>query len=493
MKNQLTFAILLIASLIGMPALGQQNQAPPSLPAKIDVAPLNTQNQLGATVPVQVQLQDANGRPVPSQRGFNAVVKVEQPSGQTNTYSVTFAPGESAKQIDIPIDETGLAKLTVTHKEQRLIGGSNFVLVRPSKNSAVKKTIKPLEVPKHTRKSVEPGAKGPGAELKYFDAPRLLRAQLVYAAAPLPQVPAPQQASAAQLVLTVSGEDAYGGTRADGVTCARVQVYYMGSADLQRDIQIWLSPSNGSVEPNPIVIQRGSSLGAACWTSKFPIPAATLNASSNPSNFEFVSAGNGTNPRQVTHKFTENITGIEFVNPPKSITIVDTFNLAARFTGPDGPTTVSDKRAFLFSTDSAVLKVSPPQAFVGSGEFETSTTLTPTFFGKSTVQASTPLYQPVTWVITITWLGVLFASLLGGLLGGILAWINSQGKLWMRIVVGLIVGLVASWAYVIVGLPKVETAFLHNQLSVFFVALLVGLSGVKGITFIANRFRLPTF
>jgi hypothetical protein len=63
----------------------------------------------------------------------------------------------------------------------------------------------------------------------------------------------------------------------------------------------------------------------------------------------------------------------------------------------------------------------------------------------------------------------------------------------MRVVTGLIVGLVASWAYVIVGLPKLETAFLHNRLSVFFVALLVGLSGVKGLTFISSKFNLPSF
>jgi hypothetical protein len=95
--------------------------------------------------------------------------------------------------------------------------------------------------------------------------------------------------------------------------------------------------------------------------------------------------------------------------------------------------------------------------------------------------------------IRITWIGVLCLSLLGGFLGGLLAWINSNGKLVVRIITGLIVGLVASWAYVVVGLPKLETSFLHNQLSVFFVALLVGLSGVKGATFISSKFNLPSF
>ncbi len=109
------------------------------------------------------------------------------------------------------------------------------------------------------------------------------------------------------------------------------------------------------------------------------------------------------------------------------------------------------------------------------------------------MQAFTPNYAPATSVITITVLGVLIASLLGGLIGGILSWINSQGNPVARIFTGLAVGLVASWAYVIVGLPKLESAFLHNQLSVFFVALIVGFSGVKGLSFVSSKLNFPGF
>ena len=495
MNKRLGLLLALVMTFLGAQAFGQQNANAQSAPAKIDVAPVNLQNQPGTTVPLQVQLQDASGQPATWNRTVNAEVKVEQPSGETKTYPVTLAPGESAKQIDVPIDEIGLAKLTVKQKEEQLIGASNFVLVRPSKKNYAHRMVKSPEGHKQVNKPAD-SSKGPGADLRHFDGRQQHHAKLVYAAvvSPMPQAPAPEPSSAAQLVLTVSGEDANGGTRADGTTCARVQVYYLGSDDVQREIQVWMSPSNGDVAPNPIVIQKGSAVGSACWKSAYPIPAATLAASIYPANYTFASNGSSGTPGRVTHKFTDNITAIEFDNPPKSITIVDTFNLGARFKGPDGqPIAVSDKRELHFSTNSAVLKLDPSQTFVQPGGYEASTILTPTFFGTSNIEVSTPLYQSVTCVIEITWLGVLLASLLGGSLGGILAWINSQGKLWMRIVVGLIVGLVASWAYVIVGLPKVETAFLHNQLSVFFVALLVGLSGVKGITFISGKFGLPSF
>ncbi len=470
--------------------LSQQAQSAPA-PAKIELSPLHQGNRLGENVPVQLHLLDQNGHPVAAPNNIQAEVKVEEPSGRTETYSVTFAAGDSTKQVPLSIAESGVAKVTVQQREQQLIGGSNFVLVRPQ---AVKNP--PPAAKKHRKPSEQ--TKDPNSGLQDFSDPRWDGARLVLAAFP-PQNPVPIQGQpspgAPELQLTVSGEDANGGTRADGSTCASVQVFYLGADDLRRDVQIWLSPSNGILDHNPIVIPKGTALGSACWTSRYPIPSATLAvAATNPTNFTFVSLGKGLDPRTVTHKFTDNISGIGFVNAPRSITIVDSFNLTAAFKDPNGqPVMLTDKREIHFSTPSSILKISPLQTTVDRGGFDSSTVIVPTYFGQSTVQVSSPYYPVVSQPITITWIGVLIASLLGGLFGGVLAWVNSQGKLWLRILTGLIVGLVASWAYVIVGLPKLETAFLHNQLSVFFVALLVGLSGVKGLTFISSKLNFPSF
>src|SRR5579862_1874418 len=483
LRNPLAAFLLLTLCLTKLPA-----QSAGSSPAKINISPVNVQNRLGSDVPVQVQLQDANGHPAAATRSTAAQVKVQEPSGETATYSVTFAPGETAKQISVPIGEAGVAKLSVQQSQQQLIGASSFVLVRPAKSQT--------EAPHSSeKKTTQKPATGPGAWLREEPLRNESRATLRLAAFAEPQVPvASAPSSQPNLALTVSGEDANGGTRSDGTTCAVVQVFYLGADDPQRDIQIWLSPSNGILDNNPIVIPKGSAVGKACWTSQYPIAAATLGvAATNPANYTFVSGMGGSDPKRVTHKFTDDIRGIEFVNPPQSITIVDSFNLTARFKGPSGPVQLSDSRDVHFSTDSAVLNLSPLQTTVRPGGFDSSTVLVPTYFGKSTVQAFTPNYPPVTWVITITFLGVLIASLLGGLIGGILSWINSQGNGWARVFTGLAVGLVASWAYVMVGLPKLETAFLHNQLSVFFVALIVGFSGVKGLTFISSKLNFPSF
>lgn len=496
MLNNCLFVFLLLVLSV-LPSMGQQAQtAVPAGPTKIDVAPVKGQNVLGSEVPVKLQLLDAYGNPVSAGNSFNAEVKVQQPSGQTSMYSVYFAPGESSKELSVPIAESGLAKVTVKQREEQLIGSSNFVLVRPAKQqNAQQVTGQKHKASKKTHHKTTTSDKGPGAHLLKIPISGYGQARLVFAALPLPQVPVPSGSDdGGEFVLTVSGEDANGGTRADGKTCARVQIFYLGSQDLQHDIQIWLSPSNGMLDHNLVVIAKGTTSGDACWTSQYPIPAATLTvAATYPQHLNFAPSSNGANPLQVTHKFTDNIIGLEFVNVPRSITIVDSFNLVARFKGPSGPVRLSDKRDVHFSADSAVLDVNPLQTSVAVGGFDSSTILVPRFFGTSTVQVSTPDFQPIMSVIRITWIGVLLTSLLGGLLGGILAWINSQGTLWMRIVTGLIVGLVASWAYVIVGLPKIDAAILHNQLSVFFVALLVGLAGVKGLKPIADKLSLAGF
>jgi hypothetical protein len=477
-----------MAFVLATSLVAAQGTAQVRTPAKLNVAPVNVQNQAGANVPVQVQLQDADGQPASTNKNIDAVLQVEQPSGQTTNYPITFGPGETAKRVTIPMGQPGLAKLTVKQNDKQLIGASAFVLVHPAKPET--KTS-----PAATQKPTQKQAGGPGAQLREFPAIRGRQPRLIWTALVGPQVPAPAGLQAApNLALTVSGEDANGGTPADGTSCAVVQVFYLGDDYPTHDIQVWLSPSNGMLDNNPIVIQKATSSGKACWTSRYPLASATLSvAATNPASYTFAATTGGADPRSVSHKFTDNISGIEFVNAPKSITIVDSFYLTARFTGPSGPVKLSDNREVDFSTDGAFLSLAPKQTVVQAGAFDSSTVLVPTYFGQSKVQAFTPDYPPANAVITITWAGVLIASLLGGAIGGLLGWINSAGTLWTRIVTGLIVGLVASWAYVIVGLPKLETAFLHNQLSVFFVALIVGLSGVKGIAFIAPKLNLPGF
>jgi hypothetical protein len=469
--------------------MGQQAQTAAQRPAKIDVSPLGSQNAAGQPVRVRIQLLDGSGKPIAAPGSVDAELNVKQPSGQTATTKVTFSPGESSKQVDVMIPEAGVTELKIRQSEGRLIGATNYVLVSPPTKSPAKKAgtrVTNKAVDKKSGKPVDIVPQATKPISRDLGGPRLQSARLrLVLAAYAYQIPAPPPASEPELMLKVSGEDAGGGVRADGKTCARVQVFYTGVDELVRDVQVWLQWSNGLIHPNPLIIQKNTRQGSACWTSQYPISAATVQiAATNPR------VSLSSNPQQ-TFKFSENIQGIDFANPPSSITVVDNYNLTAVFYDPQGhPVKLVDARDLLFDSNNGVILVNPQHSTVPSGRFDSSTILIPTYFGKSKIEVSTDGYPPATREINVTWLGALLGSLLGGLIGGWLAFIDSGGKLSARIATGLIVGLLASWAYVLVGLPKVGTAILHNQLSVIFVSLMAGFSGVKVVSVISGRLNL---
>lgn len=123
---------------------------------------------------------------------------------------------------------------------------------------------------------------------------------------------------------------------------------------------MWLNWSNGDLSPNPVLISKGQRLGEAQWTSRYPIPSATLNvAATIPPHLQFL----GSN--QATARFGE-VFALDFAKPsdpshfgaappqpdpryagpPIVLTIVDTFDLSAMFFDSVGnPTKIPSKRS----------------------------------------------------------------------------------------------------------------------------------------------------
>jgi hypothetical protein len=463
--------------------MSQRAQMAAQQPARIDVIPLSAQHALGQPVSVQIQLLDGSGKPIVAREPVSAELNVKQPSGQNAVTKVTLSPGESSKQVEVSIPEAGIAELKIRQSGGKLIGATNYVLVSPPAKSSAspagkQRSHQAVEKKNTAPQSTKPISRDLGAPSRRSPQPRL-----IFAAFTL-QDPGSTSAPEPQLMLKVSGEDAGGGVRADGKTCARVQVFYTGPDDLARDVQVWLRWSNGTINSNPVIVRKKTRVGTACWTSQFPISAATIQIAATNPRISFSSSD------KQTTKFSENIQGIDFANPPSSITVVDNFNLTAVFYDPQGhPVKLVDARDLLFDSSNSVIRVNPQHATVAGGKFDSSTILIPTYFGKSKIEVSTDGYPSATREIRVTWVGALLGSLLGGLLGGWLAFINSGGKLSARIITGLIVGFFASWAYVLVGLPKVDAAIVHNQLSVIFVSLAAGFVGVKAVSVITGKFN----
>ncbi len=482
MRTIFIFSLLFLTTL-ACAQMAQQAQMAAQLPAKIDVITLSTQHTLGQPVSVQIQLLNGSGQPVAAREPVNTELTVKQPSGQTVVTKVTLAPGESSKQVDLSIPESGVAELKIRQSEGKLIGATNYALVnRATKNAsghpAKKAGHKAVEKKSNTPQSAKPISRDLGAPWHRTGHPRLLYAAFMLQDTPSSSTPDPV------LMLKVSGEDAGGGVRADGKTCARVQVFYTGADDLARDVQVWLKWSNGDFD-NPVVLHKQTRVGIGCWKSKYPISAATIQIGATNPRIPFPADD------KQPMKFSENIQGLDFSNPPTSITVVDNYNLNAMFYDPNGHAVkLVEPRDLLFDSNNGVIHVNPQHATVAVGKFDSSTILIPTYFGKSNIQVSADGFSSPSHEVRVTWLAALLGSLLGGLLGGWLAYVNSGGKLAARIITGLIVGFFVSWAYVLVGLPKVESSIVHNQLSVVFVALAAGFVGVKAISVVIGKLNL---
>ena len=505
---------VLLASLLATPgmaspppaqAMNQQAQQAMRRPTRVDVLALEKTNQTDHPVRLQVTLRGGDGQPVPALDTVSADVQITLPSGQTSTRALTFSPGESQKEIDIPISEAGLVKLSVRQPDDRLLGSSDYVYVAPlPKPKAAKK--------KATRKQSHLVVPLASPRLRFAAEPRVFPARLMTAAytmlpqaggadAPPAQPGAP--AADASLQLKISGVDSPDGIPADGKTAARVQLFWIAPDPPKQDVQVWLNWSNGDLSPNPVLIPNGQRTGEAEWTSRYPIPSATLSvAATIPPHLQF--QGNN----QATARFGE-VFALDFAKPsdpshigpdpaqpadpryagpPIVLTIVDTFDLTAMFFDSVGnPTRIPSQRSVVFVASSPILSLKPAQV---DGDFRFSTTVVPTYIGQSNIEALSPGYHSLLYEVRVTYLSVLLFCLAGGVMGALLSYMNSKGNLLVRIASGVIVGLVASWAYVFVGLPNIQAALLHSRLSVLFVSLLASFGGVKVLSVISGKLNL---
>jgi len=446
--------------------MASQAQRAKHEPVGVDITPLAQGKRVGDDVPVEVGLRDGEGRPVTAKKDTPVHVQWTEPSGKKSETVVQIPAGASSKTTNIKSTEPGAVKVTAKHADDELLGTSNYILIVPSspasKAGSRRKSRRTNGAETPTRPKPISEVHGARIVLAAF-----LQTESISTRATAPTRP--------QILLKVSGENDAQGIRADGKTYARIQVFWMGQRPPASNVQVWLTWSNGDLMSNPIVIRKGTISGEAHWTSTSPIlDAHVAVVETNPAHVDFVG------PKTATVRFAEPILGIDFANPPEEISIVDTTTLTARFYDPAGfPISTGTQRHFRFTSNSPVLLLKPQEDDIPPGRSEFSTLLLPTSLGTSRIEASIAGYKPVMHSVKVSGTATVLLSLIGGVLGGVLAYLNSQGKLWARILSGIIVALVASWAYVFVGLPHTDERILHTQVSVMFVSVLAAFAGVK--------------
>jgi hypothetical protein len=474
--------ILFVSTLSALPRLSmaQAPMAPQAQnalrsPLLVDVKPVAQQTAVGGQVRVQVSLLDGEGHPAKAMEDYSVRLRATQPSGKTSETLLSIPSGTNSQEVLINSEEAGLIKLEVSQIDNKLLSGTNYALIVPRAPTSIDRRKKKPQSKKSTDRRLKPGPISRKRSTRLVLA--ALQEDLTSAQSPTEGPP--------QLLLKVSGENDAQGVRADGKAFARVQIFWIGQPAPSSAVQIWLTWTNGELEPNPILLKKGMTVGEARWRSTASVPTASVSVvATNPPHLPFVG------PTEAKVRFAEPILGIDFANPPDKITVVDIVPLTARFYDPAGfPIQTETKRHFRFASNNPILHLNPQEDDIAPGRSDFSTMMLPTSLGMSRIEVSTPGYKPVIHDVRVTGTLVVLLSVVGGILGGFLAYINSQGKLWIRIVTGIIVGLVASWAYVFVGLPNTDKSILHSQISVVFVSVLSAFSGVKVLGGIAGALK----
>lgn len=459
--------------------MNQQASAALTRPIRVDVLAMKQGQRVGDDVPVKVLLIDGRGQLTGATEETTIDLRLTMPSGNISSQTVRLAPGERSKDVLVHIDESGLSKLSVRQSGDRLLGSTTYVLVAPA--AAAPKKGESKKTPTNDSSMI---LNGQGAILTSASRPRLVFASWFVSDEDKGSAATPGDVNGS-LMLRVSGENDGEGVRADGLAAARIQIFYIGANPPSSDIKIWMTWDHGEISPHPLTIKRDDTIAEAQWTSRFPIQEAKVTIVDTKPLLKIEGS------RAAAVRFVEPILGIDFINPPPVISIVDRANLTVGFFDPTGtPIKTVIKRPFRFASNNPGLHLEPEHDVVSPDSSDFSTIISPTSLGIFTVEASTPGYRAVQHKIRVTGWLVALLCLLGGIAGGVLAFANSQGKLWARIFTGVVVGFIATFAYVYVGLPKVSSVIVHNQVSVFFVAALAAFAGVKALVPIGKGLNL---
>jgi hypothetical protein len=454
-------------------------------PFKVDVQPVQQGVQPGTPTKVKVELRNARNEPVNAVQPVLLEIKTKTPQDVEQTQKVTIAPNTSSAEISLTPGQAGLWKLEAREEHDHLKSGSNYMVVsapqpstsHPGSHLVMKKSTPAQD--KKMKKANQPSQRPQG----YLGAPRLVLAAFD---PQLQEGGTSQPAEQPGILLKVSGEGD-GKVRADGMSAARVSVFLLSPQ--ASDVRVWLAVSQGQLDPVMITIPRGQFEAEAKWTSRTPAEQSKVTITQTSP------AVVGTQQASATVDFVDPIVGIAFANPLSSMNIVEMGTVAVRFVDQNAtPVLAHTPLSYRFSVNSARLKLAPAADRTKAGAFDFSTNITPSALGDVTIEAAVEGFPPITQPLKITGLLLLVFCMLGGAAGALVNHLDRKQKgLFGSLATGIIVALPVTWLYVWVGLPNLNAAFLHNQLSAVMVAILAGVGGAAGLKAAAKKFGLDLF
>src|SRR5215472_13963350 len=247
-----------------------QAQQAAARPMKLDVRPLTQVALLGGTVSAEVSMLDASNEPA-AWRNKESKIEVEVNGGTPHKQTLTIPAGQSAAGFTFKATQSGVISLTARDMANTLLSGGNSVYVRADTNRKAHKSRKQsiLTFPGHQEERTPFQTVSFAAGAK----PHKGLSMWTYQGG---TTSSPASNQAHSLLLTnASGKDEI---LADGKDFARIKVYFMdANGGAPSDIKIWLTWSNGDLNPQPIVIKKGEASAEAHWVSQSPVDRAAVS------------------------------------------------------------------------------------------------------------------------------------------------------------------------------------------------------------------------
>jgi hypothetical protein len=449
-------------------------------PFRVDVQPVEQGVKLGSAAALKVVLRNGNNQEVAATEKLTLIVTATAPSRRALTQSLDIAPGAVSGDVNITPKEAGLWKLEVRESRDHLKSGNNYLLVSSAEQKAQKSAAR-------RKKVLAPAAKPPGGA--FWAAPRLLLAAYEPPYLP-PQGPSfGGSGPESSILLAVSGEGD-GRVRADGKTPANISIFL--TSPQSADVRIWLAVTQGQLATPMVTIKAGQVAAQVGWTSTTVGQARVSinNASPKIAGQEQASAG---------VEFVDPIVAIAFEESPATINIVELGTIGVRFVDDKAnPVKTHAHYSYSFRSNSAHVRLKPESDHTEPEAFDFSASVTPTAFGKVTIEAYVPGYQPVQHSLEVTGFLLLGLCVLGGALGGLVNHFDrKQRGLAASLLTGMVVALPITWLYVWVGLPNVSegvmASIMHNQVSAVMVAIIAGVSGASGLKLAAKKAGFSLF
>lgn len=465
----------------------QQSMDFASQPARVSVKALTQGTKVGETSRLEITLMTPNDEPIAAKEDQALEVSLTSPSGKVSTKDLTIKKGQSSAPFEFLANEHGLTSVTVRSKAGGIRPDKTDVLTvptagpkRPGKIAKTKSSSKLFALPNGFDSLVRvmgtADSRSARFQLAGFSSPTILRPKAL-----IQQNDSAQSNNSPEIHIQVNdtGSDFF----ANGKNAAVISAYFESpnGTPAPRDIHIWFTWTNGQLDPRPLRIAKGEFSGEAHLTSHWPATVHVRFVSISPS---YDVKGD----KEFDLRFVP--PGFAIVGPER-LSVVDSEPIMVVFSNEQGVPIVTgaDWKVTLHSTQSK-LRFVPGLVEVKNDSALGATSLFPLSVGHDKIEAIVPDYQPKPLEIVITGWFVLFTCIVGGLAGGLAAYGTLHGSFWWRLFFGVLGGLILSWLYIYLALPKVDINVAHNPFSVMFVSIIGGYLGITVLDFAAGQFRL---